>query len=136
MAEEFQTGICGGAWWINPTRSSSLSPCSAAGIGLSDHMGSFLWPSNDHFHMVDTKTTTLTPAGTATTNFSEESANNNKHNNSVSADSTSMAFAQKHQQTDSDSGGSSSILMDSALQMMSFAPSSSPSSTDWNQALL
>ncbi|KAL9452667.1 hypothetical protein AB3S75_008455 [Citrus x aurantiifolia] len=136
MAEEFQTGICGGAWWINPTRSSSLSPCSAAGIGLSDHMGSFLWPSNDHFHMVDTKTTTLTPAGTATTEFCEESANNNNNNNSVSADTSSMAFTQNHQQTDSDSGGSSSILMDSTLQMMSLVPSSSSSSTDCFQVLL
>ncbi|XP_031258206.1 transcription factor bHLH112-like isoform X2 [Pistacia vera] len=119
MAEEFQTGICGGTWW-NSSR-SSFSPCSASGIGLTDHMGSFLWPTSS---MVDVKTTTRS---------CEES------NNSVSADS-SIVFqsAQKPQpqQTDSDSGGSS-ILMDSTLQMMSFGLSSSSSpSTDWNQALL
>lgn len=120
MAEEFQAGICGGTWW-NPSRSSSLSPCSAAGIGMADHMGSYMWASSD---MIDMKT----PTTTTTTKSCEES------NNSVSADS-SMVFqsAQKTQQTDSDSGGSSSVLMDSTLQMMSFGSSSS---TDWNQVLL
>ncbi|XP_044460888.1 transcription factor bHLH112-like isoform X2 [Mangifera indica] len=117
MAEEFQTGICGGIWW-NSSR-NSFSPCSASGIGLTDHMGSFLWSNTD---MVDVKTATRS---------CEES------NNSVSADS-SIVFqtAQKPQNTDSDSGGSS-VLMDSTLQMMSFGlSSSSSSSNDWNPALL
>ncbi|KAL5839758.1 hypothetical protein ACOSQ4_012366 [Xanthoceras sorbifolium] len=146
MAEEFQAGICGGTWWNIPTRSSLLSPCSG-GIGITDHIGSFGWPSSttstDHHHqMVDMKAATA--ATTTTTRSCEES------NNSVSGggggggddDSPNMVFqsVQKPQvQTaDSDStGGSSSILMDSTLQMMSFGLSSSTSSsTDWNPALV
>jgi hypothetical protein len=45
--------------------------------------------------------------------------------------------AQKPQQADSASTGSSSILIDSTLQMMGFGFSSpSTTSSDWNQALL
>ncbi|GAV89969.1 hypothetical protein CFOL_v3_33380 [Cephalotus follicularis] len=111
MAEEFQAGICEGAWW-NTSRSVlavGSSPCS---LGVSD-MGSYGW-GND---MGDMKTRP-----------GEESTN------SLSDSSIVFQNTQKAQQTDSDSGGSS-VLLDSTLQMMGFGLSSTPSS-DWNQGLI
>ena len=114
MAEEFQTGICGGNWWMNPSRSTftgSSSPCSVA---LND-TGSYAWSD-----MVDMKGRPC------------------EETNSVSDSSVVFQDVQKpQQQADSGSGcGSSSILIDSTLQMMGFGLSSSSTTSDWNQALL
>ncbi|XP_075663595.1 transcription factor bHLH112 isoform X3 [Castanea sativa] len=114
MAEEFQTGICGGNWWMNPSRSTftgSSSPCSMA---LND-TGSYAWSD-----MVDMKGRPC------------------EETNSVSDSSIVFQDVQKpQQQADSASGcGSSSILIDSTLQMMGFGLSSSSTTSDWNQALL
>lgn len=111
MADEFQTGVCGGTWW-NPARNSFIggpSPCSTA---LND-TGSFGWPTE----MVDIKARSC-----------EESA-------SVSDSSLVFQDIQKPQQPDSASGGGS-MLMESTLQMMGFGLSSSSTTTDWNPALM
>lgn len=111
MADEFQTGVCGGTWW-NPARNSFIggpSPCSTA---LND-TGSFGWPTE----MVDIKARSC-----------EESA-------SVSDSSIVFQDIQKPQQPDSASGGGS-MLMESTLQMMGFGLSSSSTTTDWNPALI
>ena len=124
MAEEFQAGICGENWWMNPSKSvfmGGLSPYSTVSIA-SDHMGTYgSWTTAD---MVDLKARSIS---------CKESKNI-----TTSASDTSIPFlnSQKPQQPDSDSGGSS-ILIDSTLQMMGFGlSSSSSSSSDWNQALL
>ncbi|KAB5560500.1 hypothetical protein DKX38_005457 [Salix brachista] len=124
MAEEFQAGICGENWWMNPSKSvfmGGLSPYSTVSIA-SDHTGTYgSWTTAD---MVDLKARSIT---------CKESKNI-----TTSASDTSIPFlnSQRPQQPDSDSGGSS-ILIDSTLQMMGFGlSSSSSSSSDWNQALL
>ncbi|KDP20840.1 hypothetical protein JCGZ_21311 [Jatropha curcas] len=124
MAEEFQTGICGGDWW-NLSKSVFMggsSPCSTTGINASDMEKYGSWVVTD---VVDWKPRSC-------------KVSNNNDINSVSDSSVIFQDSQKpqQQQTDSDSGGSG-ILLDSTLQMMGFGISSSPSSSsEWSQTLL
>ncbi|EEF43978.1 transcription factor, putative [Ricinus communis] len=132
MAEEFQTGICGGNWWSLSKNMfmGGSSPCSA-GHDLGSTYGS--WLVSD---MVDHLKPRSSISCKDSTNI----------NTILVSDHNSVVFQDSHkpqQQSDSDhSGGSSSILMDnSTLQMMSFGISSSSSSSspssDWScQTLL
>lgn len=106
MADEFQTGICSGNWWLGSRTGLNLgsSPCSTA---LND-MGSFGWGTD----VLEMKARSC-----------EESA-------SVFSSSIVLQDTQKPQGSDSGSG----ILSDSTLQMMGFGLSSS--TMEWNQALL
>lgn len=116
MAEEFQTGVCGGNWWMNSSRSAfqlgSTSPCSMA---LND-TGGYVWSD-----MVDLK-----------------GRSNCEETNSEGDSSLVFQDLQKpHQQTDSASGSSSILIDSTSLQMMGFGFSSTSTTTsDWNQALL
>ncbi|KAJ9129072.1 hypothetical protein P3X46_033835 [Hevea brasiliensis] len=117
MAEEFQTGICGGNWCSLSTSvfMGGSSPCST-GINANDMgtYGSWMEPRSCKL----------------------DSNNISNNSNSLSEGSVILQDSQKPQQTDSDSAGSS-ILMDSTLQMMGFGlSSSSSSSSDWSQTLL
>ncbi|KAG8635283.1 hypothetical protein MANES_16G015400v8 [Manihot esculenta] len=124
MAEEFQTGICGGNWWNLSTSlfmGGGSSPCSTTGINAAD-MG------NTYGSWMATDVMDLKPRSC------KLDSNNIINCNSISE--FLQENSQKPQQTDSDSVGSS-ILMDSSLQMMGFGlSSSSSSSTDWSQTLL
>ncbi|XP_059438121.1 transcription factor bHLH112 isoform X2 [Corylus avellana] len=116
MAEEFHSGVCGGNWWMSTSRSpfpGTTSPCSMA---LND-TGGYAWSD-----LVDMK------GGRSSVACDEETNSVSDHNSMVFQD------VQKPQQADSASG-SSSILIDSTLQMMGFGfSSSSTTSSDWNQA--
>ncbi|CAN1855198.1 Transcription factor bHLH112 [Linum perenne] len=116
MAEEFETGICGGSWWnnlvINPTRTTFIDGGGGGGgssICSPTDFGSWLAAASSSPDVVIS------------------------NNSSLNSD----CF-----QNDSDSGGSTTtatagVMMDSsALQMMGFGvgvSSSSPSPEDWNQ---
>ncbi|XP_050214837.1 transcription factor bHLH112-like isoform X2 [Mercurialis annua] len=123
MAEEFQTGICGGNWW-NLSKNMLMgcsSPCSAS-IGGGDLLGGSnygtSWLLDDHLKL------SSSPCKDSDDNIFQDS--------------------QKHQQTDSDhSGGSNNTMVmdNSTMQMMGFgsisSSSSSSSSSDWScQTLL
>lgn len=116
MAEEFHTGICGGTWW-NKTK-PMLTGCSLPpSTGVVD-MGNCGYDTD----MVDIR---------ARTRYCEESTKN-----PVSGVSSIVFQGHPHPQADSDSGGtSSSLLIDSTLQMMGFGLPSSTIS-DWNLSLL
>ncbi|KAF8414044.1 hypothetical protein HHK36_002043 [Tetracentron sinense] len=110
MADKFQTGICSGKWWSSSKNGFNgvSSPCSTT---VNVTQSSFGWPTEK----VEIKARSC-----------EESA-------SVSGSSIVSLDTQKLQGPDCVTGGSS-ILMDSALQMMDFRLSSTKK--DWNQALL
>ncbi|KAF8410923.1 hypothetical protein HHK36_003460 [Tetracentron sinense] len=110
MADEFQSGICGGNWWNSSSRTGfneGSAPCST---GLND-VGSLGWSTE----MVDINTRSC-----------EESA-------SVSGSSIVFQDTQKPQGSDC-VGGAGGVLMDSTLQMMSFGLSSP--TIDWNHEAL
>ncbi|KAL4281817.1 hypothetical protein GQ457_03G037330 [Hibiscus cannabinus] len=110
MAEEFHAGICGETWWRNSSKTMFAGCSSPCYTGIATDMGSFGWSAD----MVDIK---------ARSSYEIEES---KHN---------FAFQLgADQQGDSDSC-SSSILIDSNLQMMGFGFSPSTTS-DWNQSLI
>ncbi|KAF2305032.1 hypothetical protein GH714_001183 [Hevea brasiliensis] len=127
MAEEFQTGICGGNWWSlskSVFMGGGSSPCSTD-INATD-MGNYgPWMVTD--------VGDLKPRSCKLDN-----SNNITTTDSLSDSSVLVQDSLKTQQTDSDRAGSS-VLMDSTLQMMGFgisSSSSSSSSLDWSQTLL
>ncbi|CAL1397674.1 unnamed protein product [Linum trigynum] len=114
MAEEFETGVCGGNWWNNLMMISNPSRAGGGGGGGSSF---------------------CSPGSILAADFGGPWKVDDVVSNNSSVSDGSAVF-----QNDSDSGGSSGggvggLLMDStALQLMGFGglSSSSPSSSDWN----
>ncbi|KAB2025411.1 hypothetical protein ES319_D06G146400v1 [Gossypium barbadense] len=116
MAEEFHAGICRGTWW-NSTK-PMLTGCSLPPSTELVDMGNLGYDTD----MVDIR---------ARTRYYEESTKN-----PVYGVSSTVFQGHPHHQADSDSGvTSSSLLIDSTLQMMGFGLPSSTTS-DWNLSLL
>ncbi|XP_041025809.1 transcription factor bHLH112 isoform X1 [Juglans microcarpa x Juglans regia] len=122
MAEEFQTGVCGGNWWMNSSRSvftGTTSPCSLALSETGGGGGGYAAAWSD---MVDMK---------GSRSCTEDSVSDH-HGSLVFSDVQKPPQLPHHDS----SSGSSSILIDSTLQMMGFGFSSSSTTSDLNQALL
>lgn len=126
MAEEFQAGICGSNWWNSSRHALMPSPCS---VNFNDHMGSFGCPND----MVDIKAT-RSSCGEINNSASDH---DDEHSNSIGFEQY-QDVQKPHEHTDSGSGTSSSVLIDSTLQMIGFGLSSSSATTpsDLNDALL
>ncbi|KAF3776863.1 Transcription factor [Nymphaea thermarum] len=119
MAEDMQSGVCSGNWWMRSGTGggyagTSASPCSAA--AAVSEMGSFSWSASDVTEMKGRS--------------GEESVDN--HSASLSVGS-SMVFQEAPHKADT--GG---VAMDSSLQLVGFGLSSSAPAPapDWSHALM
>lgn len=106
MAEEFQTGICGGNWWDSARNrfNSGSSPSVSSSMALESSGSNLVWSSQ-----LDIKA--------------------NSSMDSASVPGNSETFRDTHKLQDSNSE-----CVDPNLHMMGL--SLSPQAVDWHQALL
>lgn len=117
MADEFNTST---NWWESSRNRFDSGSSSSATSGLNSNTSSFGWPVTTHHHHHHHQMIDIKPNTAATTRSSIDS--------SASVSGSSVVFQDSHKLQQPPA-------VDSDLQMMGLGLSS-PSSLDWNQALL